>query len=267
MKRAFADTRHGQVHYVTEGSGPTLLLLHQSTFDYFEYERVIPLLAERFRVIAPDTLGYGYSDPAPREWGFIDFTDSIIDFMNALGLDRPDIAGHHTGAIFAAEIAAGHPERVNRLVLSGCALYEPATQKDFYARQRALTPSGPLPPVADGSHVIRMWKMQQRENPDSPLESVHRAMIANFLHYEKEGGDAFTALLGYDLAPRLPLIQAPTLVINGSKDVIQPPLFKTPDTPAKLIPGAKYRVIEGGAILVAYDMPEEFARAILGFLD
>jgi len=266
MKRAFIDTPNGQMCYIYAGSGKPLVMFHQSSFYSFEYERVIPILANKFRVIAPDTLGYGYSDPAPRDWKFQDFVRSQVQFMDALGIEHAHLVGHHTGALIAAELAISFPDKVDKLVLSGCAVYEPATREDYYRKQLALPPEGPLPPVEDGSHAIRMWKMQRRENPDSPVENIHRAMIANFLHYEKKGGDAFTALLGYDIEPRLPLIRKPTLVIAGSKDVIQPPLFKPPETPAKLIPGAKYKVIEGGAILIAYEMPEEFAAAILEFL-
>jgi len=267
VKRYFVNTPGGQMCYLTEGTGLPLVLFHQSSFSSFEYERIIPILSKKFRVVAPDTLGYGYSDPAPRHWTFLDFVRSQEEFMNALGINNAYVVGHHTGALIAAELAISYPQMVDRLVLSGCAIYEPSTRLDFYHKQSSLPPEGPLPPVEDGSHVIRMWKMQKRENPDSPVDSVHRAMIANFLHYDKKGSDAFTALLGFDIEPRLSMIRKPTLVISGSKDVIQPPLFKPPDTPAKLIPGVKYKLIEGGAILVAYEMPEQFACAILEFLN
>jgi pimeloyl-ACP methyl ester carboxylesterase len=267
MKKAYADIPAGQMFYWSEGQGAPLLLIHQSSFSSFEYENIIPILAKKFRVIAPDTLGYGYSDPAPLQWGFLDFVRSFVDFLDAVGIKKASIVGHHTGALIAAELGASYPDRVDKLVLSGCAVYEPELRKQKYAKQMALPPQGSLPPAADGSHSIGMWKKQQEENPDSPPDNVHRAMIANFLHYDKPGtGNAFTALLGYDIEPTLKHIRKPTLVLAGTKDVIKPPSFKPADTAARLIPGARFKWIEGGAILVAYEMPDAFAGAVLEFL-
>ena len=59
MKRYFLDTPYGQIHYVVEGSGDPVILLHQSPRSIDEYAEVMPLLAREYRVTAMDTLGYG----------------------------------------------------------------------------------------------------------------------------------------------------------------------------------------------------------------
>ena len=59
MKRGFADTSHGQIHYLTEGSGEPLLMLHMTPTSSQEFALVIPILAKKYWGIAMDTLGYG----------------------------------------------------------------------------------------------------------------------------------------------------------------------------------------------------------------
>lgn len=68
MRRNFADTRFGQLHYVEEGEGHPVLLLHQTPRSWDEYREVIPLLSATCRVIAPDTLRFGCSDSPDEPW-------------------------------------------------------------------------------------------------------------------------------------------------------------------------------------------------------
>ena len=65
MKRAYADIPEGQIFYRFEGSGEPVLLLHAGVTSSGEYIKVIPFLSKNYRVIAPDFLGNGDSDPAP----------------------------------------------------------------------------------------------------------------------------------------------------------------------------------------------------------
>lgn len=59
MKRYFLDTPYGQIHYVVEGFGDPLILLHQAPRSIDEYAKIIPILSRNYRIIAMDTLGAG----------------------------------------------------------------------------------------------------------------------------------------------------------------------------------------------------------------
>ena len=63
VRRGYVDTRHGQVHYRESGKGAPLVLLHATPRSARVYTKLQALLAKRFHVIAPDTLGFGNSDP------------------------------------------------------------------------------------------------------------------------------------------------------------------------------------------------------------
>ena len=62
MKRGYADTPEGQVHYRTEGNGEPLLLLHKAGLSSDEFTEMLPFLGKKFQVIAMDVLGYGNTD-------------------------------------------------------------------------------------------------------------------------------------------------------------------------------------------------------------
>ncbi len=76
------------------------------------------LLADERRVIAMTTMGYGRSDrPAPPYTTVRQYAEAAIAFLDALGVERTSVIGSHTGSLLAVEIAAGWPQRVDRLIL------------------------------------------------------------------------------------------------------------------------------------------------------
>ncbi|HRX88018.1 MAG TPA: hypothetical protein P5528_01115, partial [Steroidobacteraceae bacterium] len=69
MKRAYADTPDGQVHYRVAGTGQPIVLMHWAPSSGRQHEQLLPLLAARgFRAFAPDLMGYGDSDKPDRQW-------------------------------------------------------------------------------------------------------------------------------------------------------------------------------------------------------
>lgn len=287
VKRGYADLKSGlQLYYETVGKGEPVIFIHQSWWNNFEFEKVIPLVAKRYQVISPDTPGFGFSPPAPWEWEFEDFSDCFIDFMDALGIKKASLVGMHTGSLFAADLAARYPKRVDKLVLGGLAIYDEKLRKEKNARRRMIGANygpyikelkpgdvigwevGILQKRDDGAHLLEMWNEQKRENPDSKLEYIHRATMANLLHYDKGGADAITVLLAHDLEATLPRVKAPALLICGSRDCVKPPLFKTITYAGSLMAGpVKYKVIYGAGIMGWLDCPMEHAEAVLEFLE
>ena len=96
VRRAFADTPPGPIHYRAAGCGPAVLLLHQTPRSSDEYRDVIPLLAGRRRVVAMDTIGYGDSYRPARTCGIEDYARGALGLLDALGIARTAVVGHHT---------------------------------------------------------------------------------------------------------------------------------------------------------------------------
>ena len=111
-------TLHGhRVFFRSAGSGPALVLVHGITSTSATWANVLPYLAERFTVIAPDLLGHGESAKPRGDYSLGAYASGIRDLLLALGHDRATFVGHSLGGGVAMQLAYQFPERCERLVL------------------------------------------------------------------------------------------------------------------------------------------------------
>jgi pimeloyl-ACP methyl ester carboxylesterase len=109
---------HGhRVCYRCAGSGPVIVLVHGITSNSATWERVMPYLADRFTVIAPDLLGHGESAKPRGDYSLGAYASGVRDILVALGHDRATFVGHSLGGGIAMQLAYQFPERCDRLVL------------------------------------------------------------------------------------------------------------------------------------------------------
>lgn len=105
------------------GQGAPVLLLHGSgpgVSAWANWRLVLPALARTRRVIAPDMVGFGYSErPAGIVYGMDTWVRQAIDLLDALAVERCDLVGNSFGGALALALAIRHPHRVRRLVLMG----------------------------------------------------------------------------------------------------------------------------------------------------
>ncbi len=121
---ATADANGIKTNYLEGGQGDeTVILIHGSgpgVTAYANWRLVIPALAGNFRVVAPDLVGFGYSErPANIEYGVQTWADQVIGLMDALEVRQAHMVGNSFGGAIALRIATQHPERVGKLVLMG----------------------------------------------------------------------------------------------------------------------------------------------------
>lgn len=120
-----SSIRTGEIitNYLDVGDGVPLLLLHGSgpgVSAYANWRLTIRDLSPHVRVLAPDLAGFGYSEvPAGMRYGRDAWLTQIVDFLNALGVDKISVIGNSFGGSMALALAIHHPERVDKLVLMG----------------------------------------------------------------------------------------------------------------------------------------------------
>jgi len=114
---------NSNVHDVGAGSGTPVLMIHGSgpgVSAWANWRQAIPALAGGRRVIAPDMVGFGYTDrPAGIEYSMDTWVRQGLDLLDALGLERVHLVGNSFGGALAMALAIRAPERVQRLVLMG----------------------------------------------------------------------------------------------------------------------------------------------------
>jgi pimeloyl-ACP methyl ester carboxylesterase len=111
-------TLHGhRVAYRQAGNGPVVVLIHGITSDSRTWRRVMPYLARRFTVIAPDLTGHGGSDKPKGDYSLGAHASALRDLLAALGHDRASFVGHSLGGGIAMQLSYQFPERCERLVL------------------------------------------------------------------------------------------------------------------------------------------------------
>ena len=259
VRRAYADTPHGQIHYLTAGSGEPVLMLHQTPRSSDEFLDVIPTFAAKnFEVFAMDTIGYGDSYRPEKAPSVKDFGDAAVEFLDAVGVDRAHVVGHHTGSIIAIEIASSHPERLRRLVLSAAPYVDEERRREI----RTRPPVDRVEVRDDGSHLTQLWQLRMGFYPKNRPDLLTRFVI-DALRAGSSVEAGHLAVSSYPVPERLPLIRAPTLVMCGTEDPFcYPDLRKI----AGGIKGSRVVEVEGGRVPLVDQMPEVFSRLVIDFL-
>ena len=159
MKRGYADTPEGQIHYYTHGRGEPLLMLHETPRAAWSFAPLMRRLGGRFRCFAPDTLGFGMSDPLPPKAKMEDLARCMVHFLDRQGIERAHVLGFHTGNKIGAAMAARFPDRVGKAILIGMTHSLVVSRRHRDAAIMAIVRKYMTAhrEAADGSHLLRAW--------------------------------------------------------------------------------------------------------------
>lgn len=160
LRERSVEVNEALMGYVTEGSGEnTILCLHGEASWSFLYRKMIPRLAGKGRVVAPDYVGFGRSDKLPRmeDHSYRLHRDTISKLVETLDLRNITLVGIDWGGPFGLGVAIDHPERFDRFVLINSDL-----------------PDGTCPM----SDAFIKWRNYAEENPDLSISRVIRQGLA-----------------------------------------------------------------------------------------
>ena len=280
MKRGYADTPQGQIHYTTAGEGIPLLLLHK-TGSSLQYRKMMPLLAGRYRVLAPDNLGSGNSDPLPPNVSIADMARSMVDFLDFLGIEKTHIFGFHTGNKIATEMAAAWPTRVDNLILCGHTHSMMADHEALNAALMAVVASSirKFEPEPDGSHLVKQWAADfgtvanlwwdttrfAREKLTPELFRQRKERVIEMLQI-RDLDEVYRAIFDFDLGAGMQQIKARTLIIEVAVPQ-EKHLGCQGEKLKRLVAGSQLATVEhtkGGNVVEAE--AEQLAKLTLDFL-
>jgi hypothetical protein len=197
-----------RVHYRRCGRGPALLMVHQSPRSSAEYEPLMRKWGEHFTCIAPDTPGFGQSDPLPGEPEIADFADALCETMDALGIGPCPAYGFHSGGIILVTALKRQPQRFRCLAVGGYAVWNDAEMRIFGER---YTPQ--FHPSPYGEHLAWLWNRMLEQSwvfpwfdtrEETRLSVAHAdvARVAQAVMEMLQAGNAYRA--GYGAVLRAP---------------------------------------------------------------
>ena len=230
MKRGYADTPEGQIHYYSHGRGEPLLLLHETPRSARSFAPLMRLLGSKFSCLAADTLGFGNSDPLPPKAKMEDLARSMIHLLDTLRIEHAHVLGFHQGNKIAAAMAAHFPNRVRKVVLVGMTHSLVVSRKERNAAimhivSKYMTTYRETP---DGAHLLRGWAadyhslagiwwnpaiMTGRKITVTALQGQEARMI-EMIQCRRSIKPGYAMNLGFDLAAALRRVKAPTQVIE-----------------------------------------------------
>jgi pimeloyl-ACP methyl ester carboxylesterase len=206
-----------------------------------------------------DTVGFGDSYKPETEGTIEGYARGVVAFLSAMSIPRASIVGHHTGGVIAAEVAAVYPEVVDKLILSST----PYVDAEDRERRKTRPPIDHVEEKEDGSHLSELWRKRIAFYPKNRPDLITSLVLdALKVGGRMEGGHE--AVNRYRMEDKISLIKAPTLVMAGSDDPYSFPRMKPL---AARIKGSRTAVIDGGMVPMVEQMPEEFARVVMNFLD
>jgi pimeloyl-ACP methyl ester carboxylesterase len=244
---------HGPLSLARLGDGPPVVLLHQTPRSWDEYRDVLPVIAAAgYTTLALDTPGFGDSAPVPGEPSIEAWAAAAHHGLDALGVERAAVVGHHTGGSIAVALAHQRPERVAALVLSSTALTDAAL--------RAAPPDESSVDAGEDAASLRASRagFYPSDRPDLLDRYVADALRAGPL--ARAGHHVVGA---YAMEHALPSLTMPVLLIGATADpYAHPQLARF----RAALPHARSVEIEGGMVPLPDGWPAEFSSAVLHFL-
>jgi haloalkane dehalogenase len=263
------DVEGQRLHYVDEGEGDPVLLLHGEPTWSFLWRKIIPELPGR--VVAPDLIGFGRSDK-PERIGWYSYdrhVSSIVRLVEQLDLRRLTLVVHDWGGPIGLRVAVEHEERFERLVILNTGIGGGSAPSGQWLRFRTV--------MRELGGAIDIGRLVEAGTAQGLSDVTRAAYDAPFPTPEsKAGALAFPELVPAEpehpntapmnrIRDALRLWQKPALVVWGAEDTILPAAIA--DAFVELIPGARGPVLIAGAShFLQEDRPREVADAIAGLI-
>jgi len=260
------------IFYVVKGEGEPLLLIHGYGAGSWVWEKQMDILSKNYKVYALDIIGYGFSDRPRIEYTPETYIHFLRDFMDGLGIERAALIGNSMGGGIAWAMAALFPKRVKRLILIDCVPPDVLNQvRNESFRTLAVVKDIPFLPylvIASRSKrsvkaVLQECLFDRRLITPTLLNrqwELIRFKGSTWVLYSTLKHAKDTSKMGDYLS----LINHPTLLIWGERDLVFPP--SVGESLHQAIKGSKLHIIKRSGHIPMWETPEEVNQIILNFL-
>lgn len=215
-ERRLVRTSQGHLHLWLAGEGRPLVLLHMALSSGRMFRHIAPLLAGHHHVIAPDRLGFGFSDHPSQPPQIRDYARATLEAIDGLGVTEFDVVGIHAGSTESIGLATAYPGRVRRVVTMTLPVFTQEEVAEFRGRH-VHEPE----PTENGSHLDWYWRWWRDGGvagsaPRSREWDPHllHEFFLDHLRSLPNAWFAHHAVFGYPMANRVSHIEQPLLVLH-----------------------------------------------------
>jgi pimeloyl-ACP methyl ester carboxylesterase len=251
-----------RLEYLEQGptEGTPVIFLHGVTDSCRSFDPLLRHLSPAIRALAISQRGHGDSDRPDSGYGYSDFSNDLLGFLNAFAIGRAIIVGHSMGAMVAQRFAIDHPERVAGLVLLGSfsTLCRDRNLSEFVAS--SIDPlTDPIPDA-----FALEWQLSTMARPIEPgfLETVVRETVKVPARVWRATFHAFLATR--DFSSELAALSIPALLAWGDRDTYASRAQQ--DVLLAAMPHARLSIYEGAGHALHWEYPADVAAEISGFV-
>ena len=265
----FVDLEVGRTHYRERGEGEPVVLLHGFLYHSIMWDPIVPALAERYRTLAIDLLGWGWSARDDRRhYDYALYARQLLEFLDAMQIDQARLIGQSMGGGTLIRLASEHPDRVRCLVL-----VDPASLPNPLAlagRLFALPGVGELL-IALGREAVVAKNLRDLWFYDpSSVTRDHVAAVAEPLRIRGSTWTLLDILRNLDFGCQSRQVEAlaqtdvEVLLVWGRQDRAVP--LSVGEQMHRMLPGSELVVIDQAGHTPHEEQPERFLEATLPFL-
>lgn len=267
-KGKFIDLDGHSTHYLKKGEGVPIILIHGFNMDMNTWTHNIEALAANHSVYAFDLWGMGYSTREAMDTGYPLFAEQLLQFMDALEIDKATLVGHSIGAGTAIYFAVHNPDRVARLVL----VDSTGIPNPLPLRSKFFT----LPGVGEFLLGINNNYFRRKNLNDIWFHEKYRLtdeVFRDLTQFQKVEGSSeillqilrrdFFHTLSEEIK-QLSHMDIPTLIVWGRYDVSIP--LKIGREMHSILEGSSFEVIDNGGHMPNWDSPAQFNQIVMAFI-
>ncbi len=240
----------------------TIIFLHGFPFDKSMWDQQINFLKESYRVIACDIRGFGKStdEQTPLSIGL--FADDLIQFMNALQLEKAIVCGLSMGGLITLNAQERYPERFEALIL--CDTQCVADTPEIKEKRHGIIDEIKLNGTNDFNEgfLISVFHKDSLTTKKELVETLRKVVFANTENIIKQGLLALADR--HETCSELDKITMPVLIICGREDSVTP--LTQSEFMNQTIPGSILQVIDDAGHVSNLEQPEKFNKHLLDFL-
>lgn len=251
--------------YLEKGDGPTIILLHGISGNKEIWVPQLKIFSKQFRTISWDARGYGQSQSIKNSFNFSQFTSDLYELVQHLKLDKIVLCGHSMGGRIALDFAEAHPSMVRSLILVNTFFgynesFTKTQRLGFLEKRKKLLIDDGLTLREFGEKIIPQMIGPNANSfvENKILETILTLNVESYLN-------TVESMVMYERVSDLASIEAPTLIITGSRDTISPPEISVQMN--KKIKNSKLLVIEEAGHFVNLESPRLFNEGVIDFLN